>query len=111
MVTTFFGDTGPIRTPARKHPPGSTAPMAHIVVQPLSASEWRVCDRELPEHDARSLLGYIQQKNDRFEVMDLGSGFDCLSCASLEEATEHFAAAGPGGAADCRRPELSWSRG
>lgn len=61
-----------------------------IVVQSISDTEWRVSDRRIPPDDARSLLGYIEQKGRRFELMQLAPGFAWFSYASLAEATDHF---------------------
>lgn len=61
-----------------------------VAIQPLSAGEWRVCDRRLSDHDAHSLLGFIEKVGDRFEVMHLARGFQWFQFASLAEAVRHF---------------------
>ncbi len=65
--------------------------MIEIVIEPLSATQWRACDTRWSENDARSLLGFIEKKeDDLFETMQLDHGFEWFSFASLAEATAHF---------------------
>lgn len=59
-------------------------------VQPVSGTSWRVCDTRLPEDDVFRLLGFIENKGDRFEVMQLDHGFVWLSFDSLREAVAQF---------------------
>lgn len=105
MGTAFFGSAGRAATPTRSHPTPSPsspvhprrprAPEAHaftgnIDLQPLSGSQWRVCDSRWPEHDARNLLGFIEHKNGLFEVVQIDHGLTHLSFTSLADATAHF---------------------
>jgi hypothetical protein len=62
----------------------------NIDLQPLSGSQWRVCDTRWPEHDARNLLGFIEHKNGLFEVVQIDHGLTHLSFRSLADATAHF---------------------
>jgi hypothetical protein len=57
----------------------------------LSASQWRVCDTRWSEHDARSLLGFIEKRAENFDVIQVYSGLKRLSFGSLAEATRYFA--------------------
>lgn len=62
----------------------------NVLVEPISTSQWRVLDTRLSEHDARSLLGYIEKKTDQFVVTQLTHGFSWFCFDSLREATDHF---------------------
>lgn len=91
MAISFFESTQqPLVTvdPAASYAPGSRK---KIIVEPLSDTQWRVCDTRWPEHDARSLRGYIEKTDDVFEVMQLDHGFEWFSYVSLDEAIAHFA--------------------
>ncbi|MEO6943893.1 MAG: hypothetical protein ABI053_04185, partial [Lacisediminihabitans sp.] len=94
MTTAFFGSAGPAASPSPRPANGmshTTAPVAtHIIVQALSASQWRVCDTHWPEYDARSLLGFIEERAGHFEVVQIDSGLNRYSFGSLVEATCHF---------------------
>lgn len=59
-------------------------------LHPLSSSRWRVLDNRLPQSDARRLLGFIEKKDDRFEVTQLDHGFAWFSFATLGEAIAQF---------------------
>jgi hypothetical protein len=90
MGTTFFGPGGPARFSGRV--PGDYTPPSQedLLVQPLSGSQWRVSDRRYSAHDACSLLGFIEQKDDTFELTQLERGFQWFYFASLPEAIAHF---------------------
>jgi hypothetical protein len=95
MVTTFLGPGGllcPVCTATGAE--GTCGPPAieDILVQPLSASQWRVIDRRVPVNDACSLLGFIEEKNQQFEVMQLRHGFQWFTFGSRAEAVDHFSA-------------------
>jgi hypothetical protein len=114
MLAAFFGSAGPAAAPARPHA-GSEAihgkPIAEGVrLELLSATQWRVCDTRWSEHDARSLLGFIEKKDDIFEAMQLDHGFEWFTFDTLTEATAHFTNVRP----DIAVPEdeniLSWLR-
>ena len=59
-------------------------------VQPISSTSWRVCDNRLPEDDVLRLLGFIENKGDCFEVMQLDRGFTWLSFDSFRKAVAQF---------------------
>ncbi|MHA6669680.1 hypothetical protein ACX3O0_12505 [Homoserinimonas sp. A447] len=76
-------------------PSGSGTSAEDILIEPLTSDRWRICDRRVSEHDARGLLGYIEKKNDQFEVMQLDHGFAWFYFDSLIAATDHFTRARP----------------
>jgi hypothetical protein len=93
-----------------KEAPASTteAPGAEdIDVQTLSPEAWRVKDVRFPEHDARALIGFIEKKDDVFEVMQLGDGFQWFTYGSLSDAVDHFVRVSP--PASPRDHVLSWT--
>lgn len=94
MVTASFGTAGRTVAPARSAGPASSdspASKENVVIEALSTTQWRVRDTRWPEHDARSVLGFIEKKDeDLFEVMQLSDGFEWFSFASLTAAAAHF---------------------
>ena len=56
----------------------------------MSTSQWRVSDRRYPEDDASSLPGFIEEKDDRFQLTQLEHGFQWLYFACLTEAIAHL---------------------
>jgi methionine aminopeptidase len=77
--------------PGRTHP--HTA-VGQIEFCAISASEWRVSDTSIPAGDAGSVLGFVEQVEDRgYEVLQLrcGHGVDKLTLRSLDEVVAHFA--------------------
>ena len=68
MGTTFFGPGGPTRVSRQGQGAHMPPTVEDILVQPLSISHWRVSDRRYSEDDASSLLGFIQEKDDTFEL-------------------------------------------
>ncbi|MEO7148204.1 MAG: hypothetical protein ABIW81_07020 [Terrimesophilobacter sp.] len=106
METTFFGPGGPARFSGNV--PGDYTPPAEedLVVQPLSRSQWRVSDRRYSEHDACSLLGFIEEKDGTFELTQLEHGFQWFYFSSLAEAIAHFTQTPRSGSP--AEPELSW---
>ena len=79
-----------------------------IVTQALSPSAWRVQDGRLPEHDASALIGFIEKKDDLYEVMQLGNGFQWFTYPSLAEAVAHFVRVSPPSGSAER--VMSWNR-
>jgi hypothetical protein len=65
-----------------------------IDVQPLGATQWRVCDRRVPPNDALSVLGFIEELSDHFEAMEIchksDRAFAWYSFPTLDAATAHF---------------------
>lgn len=87
--STFFGPLGPVVASAS----GDTAiRLDDLVAEPLTPSQWRVCDNRLPADDANRLLGFIEvTKQLEFEVMSIVDGFEWFTYPTLAEATAHFA--------------------
>ncbi|MCU1481829.1 MAG: hypothetical protein JWQ19_2615 [Subtercola sp.] len=52
----------------------------------LTATTWRISDPSRAEHDGLSLLGFIEQNNDDFEVTALGAPRQRQHFASFDEA-------------------------
>jgi hypothetical protein len=90
MGTTFFGPGGPTRASGQIQGDYTPPSEKDLLVQPLSGSQWRVSDRRYPEYDASSLLGFIEQKDDTFELTQLERGFQWFYFPSLAEAIAHF---------------------
>lgn len=100
MGTAFFGSAGRAATPTLSHPSPARPPLprtseapaftGNIDLQPLSGSQWRVCDTRWPEHDARNLLGFVEYKSGLFEVVQIDHGLTHLSFRSLADAASHF---------------------
>jgi hypothetical protein len=90
-VNAFFGSAGPAVAPTT--PSHTDAPRidTFLDVQALSASQWRVCDTRWSERDARSLLGFIEKRAERFDVIQVRPGLKRLSFGSLADATHYFA--------------------
>lgn len=90
MTAPFFGHAD-----TSMSPPGMRTVLAgirreDIVVQPIAGSGWRICDGRISEDDAQCLLGYVEKKGDRFELMQLAPGFAWFSYGSLTETVTHF---------------------
>ncbi|GAB3039402.1 hypothetical protein GCM10027052_19440 [Parafrigoribacterium mesophilum] len=68
----------------------------NIDVQSLSPSAWRICDTRFSQHDdARALIGFVEEKDGVFEVMQMGRGFEWFTYATLEDAIAHFVRVSP----------------
>ena len=95
MVNAFFGSAGPAVAPTTRCnsslPPSENGLDTRIQLQALSVSQWRVCDTRWPEHDARSLLAFIEKRAERFDVVQVCSGLERFSFRTLAEAKRHFA--------------------
>ncbi|WP_349901935.1 hypothetical protein [Parafrigoribacterium humi] len=64
-----------------------------IRIDELSPSRWRVTNKRFRPEDRRGLLGFIEQLEDGFEVMELVDGwqdFAWFTFASYAEAEAHF---------------------
>ena len=69
-----------------------------IEVVALSRCEWRICDGRIEEGDARRILGYIERREDRYEVLALNPAPSVCGCfGSWQEsldALERYAGEG-----------------
>jgi hypothetical protein len=90
-VNAFFGSAGPAVAPTTRSQTDAPRSDPFLDVQALSASQWRVCDIRWPEHDARRLLGFVEKRAERFDVIQVYAGLKRLSFGSLAEATRYFA--------------------
>ena len=106
MGTTFFGPGGPAIFSGHSDRVCTPPAKEDLVVHPLSESQWRVSDRRYPEHDACSLLGFIEEKDDTFELTQLEHGFQWFYFSSLAEAIAHFTQPPRDSLAE---PGLSWA--
>jgi hypothetical protein len=90
MTEPFFGHAETTSSPSGGGAVLEGIRQEDIVVQPVGDSGWRVRDRRISDLDARSLLGYIEKKGRRFELMQLDPGFAWFFYDSLAEAAAHF---------------------
>lgn len=72
----------------REHPTPCTDDLELLS---LSPSRWRVGDRRLAERPGISLLGFIEHRDDRYEVTRFDSPHGDGVFASFEEAVADFA--------------------
>ncbi|MET4581883.1 hypothetical protein ABIE21_001373 [Conyzicola nivalis] len=61
-----------------------------IRLDALSATEWRVCDKRAKASDHLSVLGFIEMRNEHFEVTRMSSPSDLVIFDSLDEARRIF---------------------
>ena len=61
-----------------------------IRLDALSPTEWRVCDKRAKASDHLSVLGFIEMRNEHFEVTRMSSPSDLVILDSLEEARRIF---------------------
>ena len=61
-----------------------------IRLDALSATEWRVCDKRAKATDHLSILGFIEMRNEHFEVTRMSSPSDLVILDSLDEARRIF---------------------
>lgn len=86
--------TGPNRT----HEAGGSPPSADrsgrrredVSVERVAPLGWRVRDLRPSQQDGHAMLGFIEQEDGRFEVIQLGEGFRLLTFESLDEAVRHL---------------------
>lgn len=63
-----------------------------IVLEQVSGRAWRVCDSRCPVGAAGRLLGFVEQSNDLFEVMQITESFIWTSFDSMRSALDHIVA-------------------
>ncbi len=56
----------------------------------ISMNEWRVCDRRYRETDSRAVLGFIERRDEFYEVTDVRRPSTILRFGSLSTATGSF---------------------
>jgi hypothetical protein len=95
------------RVTSGPHTTDSLITGGEIVVQPLSATQWRIRDNRWPENDARSLVGFIEKRGEKFEVAQLDQGGERFWAGSLVEATAQFIDGRPEAPAPRKQPRRS----
>lgn len=64
-----------------------------IDIEQIAPHGWRICDARLPRGHANRLLGFVEKRANRYEVMQLGRGSRWF--LSMGEALVHFQGDGP----------------
>ena len=67
-------------------------PAAHIEVRQISDHEWRVGDGRVDEKSAEKILGFIQSRDNRFEVFSMNAPESDLIFERWDAALASFAA-------------------
>ena len=80
-------------------------------VHQVASFGWRVCDARIPENDPRRLLGFVEERDGRFEVMQIGNGFRWSTFATMREALTHMLSTAPETTKERMDGELSWIDG
>jgi hypothetical protein len=62
-----------------------------IRLDAISSTEWRVCDRTADADDHLSILGFIELRDRKYEVLRMSAPRDLLAFPTLAEAREAFA--------------------
>lgn len=57
-----------------------------VQLTPVTPHGWRVSDTRLPLRDPLRLLAYIERRDEVYEVMQLGRGFEWHEFSSLDDA-------------------------
>jgi hypothetical protein len=68
--------------------PGPT--LTDLRLDQIGAGQWRVCDRRFRESNAMTLLGFVQQVGDQFEVTRICRPNEAVLYASLPSAMDAF---------------------
>lgn len=61
-----------------------------IQVNALSSREWRICDSRIAQDNALSLIGFIDEHQGIYEVMEFTAPVEYSHFPSLEAAISHF---------------------
>ena len=88
----------------------SAPTLQDVEITAVTGHGWRVSDDRLPQGDPLRLLAYVEQRGDRFEVMQLGSGFEWHEFDSMDAAVEFVLRTGPQVAQERLTGELGWLR-
>ena len=65
---------------------------SELAIVELSATEWRVSDRSIPDGNPSAILGFIRQVGTFFEVVSLDRWRERTYFSSFRRATETLAA-------------------
>ncbi|WP_166878711.1 hypothetical protein [Salinibacterium sp. ZJ450] len=69
----------------------SVAPtVVDLDVLALSATEWRIFDNRVSPDNALGLLGFVEEKRNRFEVLQIGRPGEITRYGTLSQALDHF---------------------
>ena len=61
-----------------------------IRLDAISSTEWRVCDSTIDEDDHLSILGFIELRDRKYEVLRMSAPRDLLVFGTLTEARDAF---------------------
>lgn len=90
MREAFFGSGGPACIASGIHDDCDVPTARDIRIKSLSASEWSVIDRRFADTEACSLLGFIEERNQQFEVTYVRHGVRWFTFMSFAEALGRF---------------------
>ncbi len=64
--------------------------VADVEFHPLSATEWRVCDRRYPRQSIDSLLGFVARQGEFFYATRMHHPLEVAPLASLDGVAAYF---------------------
>lgn len=70
--------------------PQTPPALENLELTALSNTEWRVFDARFPAENALGLLGFIEEKDGGFEVLQIGAPGRTFRFDTLEAALTHF---------------------
>ena len=108
MTSTLNSVDQRVRLASGESPPGDSLVMDCVVLEQVALQGWRACDDRLPPEHPRRLLGFVEQRDGIFEVMQLGTGFVWSTFESLEEAMRHVVRSAPALIEERLAGELNW---
>lgn len=97
-----------IRALVESQPDSSSADFGDAVVEALFLGGWRISDRLIDAADPAHLLGFIERRDGRFEVMQIGIGFAWTSFDTMAQALDHLLTEGRIAAGTRATGSLSW---
>lgn len=96
------------RAAVESHVDLSQADLGDAVVEPLFLGGWRISDRLIDTADPAHLLGFIERRDGRFEVMQIGIGFAWTCFETMDLALDHLLTEGRIAAETRASGSLSW---
>jgi hypothetical protein len=78
-----------------------------LLLEPAGPGSWRVCDGRIPTGDGR-FLGFIDERDGTFEVMQLAADFVWSTFPSMRAALDHIVATSPAVPSGRPNGELAW---
>lgn len=82
--------------------------LAEAEVRVVALGGWRVSDSLLDADDPQRLLGFIEKRDDGFEVMQIGRDFTWTMFRTMGEAISHLLTRGRDDVAARASSELAW---